>query len=339
MRSLGLLTYTLNDLPAALPNLERLRPYVTESVVIDSSTPAHVDRWRPEVERLGGRIVRVLPLCSSDLLRPFAATEVRSDRVVEIDTDEEPTGALLDRLGRLGDADAYVVPRYEAQLRMFTAQLRVYRPSALRYVGPSYGFPNVQGTVETLDRREHLVHRADFTKYLEQRGRWERNFLQDSLQRPYTHAFFEDSLTLRLRGFALVPPGLHRLASPPEVPLGAAALEAALLFRYILDLTVRGGPSWARFQYRYDRAKLRYIRALPAEERALRTEAAEEIRRAGGLIRYLGLDDAGRIRRWTESFDWTRTGPEVLRELVRERYRDASKAFGGDQYSHNTRAN
>ena len=328
MGSLGLLTYTLNDLPAALPNLEQLRPYVTESIVIDSSTPDHVDRWRPEVERRGGRIVRVLPLCSSDLLRPFAVSEVRSDRVVEIDTDEAPTDAFLDRLGHLGDADAYVVPRYEAQLRMFTAQLRVYRPSALRFAGPSYGFPIVQGSVGTLDRREHLVHRADFAKYLDQRGRRERNFLQDSLQRPYTRAFFEDASTLRLRGVAVAPPGSHRLASPPDAPLGAPALETALLVRYLLDLAVRGGPSWARFQYRYDRAKQEYLRALPAEERALRTGAAEAIRRAGGLIPYLELDDAARVRRWTEAFDWTRTGPEVLRDLVRDRYRGSASSIG-----------
>jgi hypothetical protein len=322
MTSLGFLTYTLNDLPAALPNLERLRPYVDESVVIDSSTPDHVERFRPDVERLGGRIVRVVPLCSSDLLRPFAITEVRSDRVVEIDTDEEPTPALLDRLGRLGDADAYVVPRYEAQLDMYTSQLRVYRPSALRFEGPSYGFPHVAGAVGSFARREHLVHRADYTRYLHERGRWERNFLQDSLQRPYTRTFFEDAMSLRLGGSVLRPPGVRWIAEPADAPLGPAALEAALLVRYLFDATIRGGRSWARFQYRYDRAKQVYLRSLTDDERALRRGAAEEIRRAGGLIRYLELDDASRLRQLTAGFNWNRTGPELLRRLVIDRYHD-----------------
>lgn len=324
MPSLTYLTFTLNDLPSVLPNLERLAAVVDESVVVDSSHPDHVRRWEGEVTRRGGRIVRVLPLCASDLLRPFAIAHVRSERVIELDSDEEPSPGLVDRLRHPGERDAYVVPRYEIQLRAFTAHLRLYRPATLRFVGPSCAFPQVEGSLGALHRNEHILHHANYQGYFAERGRPERYLFLEAIQRPYTREYLQEAATVRLEKRRIVPFWLERLLGDLDVPLGDAGIELGLLLRFVQDALLRGGWQWARFQRRYELAKRAYIGALDPADRAAQYRLATEIRRAGGLIQYLRLTDVDRLARLTSEFDWTHSGPEVLQRLLAERQKVGS---------------
>ena len=164
MATSALLMFNLDEAEGILRNVRRLRSAVDEVVVVDSSSPEGYHRLLAAVEPYAVCVHRVLPLGHVDPLRPFGVSKVKSDRVLLLDADEEPSPALVADLRDLAEHDAYVVPRYEEALRAYTFHLRLFRRDA---VGRRAG----GGAGAALFTRRYALAKAAFLEGLPEEDR------------------------------------------------------------------------------------------------------------------------------------------------------------------------
>ena len=317
MATSALLMFNLDEAEGILRNVRRLRSAVDEVVVVDSSSPEGYHRLLAAVEPYAVCVHRVLPLGHVDPLRPFGVSKVKSDRVLLLDADEEPSPALVADLRDLAEHDAYVVPRYEEELRAYTFHLRLFRRDAVRYRGRSFDFPEVHGSVGRLDRAHAILHHARFDTYFTDKSRARRYFTVENYERPFNGRYLADALSL--------PVGERRLRLPvavqgPDGPLSPAVVRTVIELELVRDLLVGRGLRAARFNRRYALAKAAFLEGLPEEDRRRVAAIAAEIQCAGGLFPYLGLADPSYVERLTATFAWDRPGLAVYEELLRVRH-------------------
>lgn len=318
--SLGVLLYTRNDGDGVLRHLETLRSIADEIVVVDSSAPENRARLAAELQAPRERVIAAPPLGNVDLLRPFGVSRMTSDRVLLLDSDEEISEPLRRRVRDLDGADAYVLPRWETGLRGFTHHMRLVRRTRIRFFGPSCGFPQVLGTTQVLPRPLHLVHHVPSGReFWSSRDRERRYLLSDLLERPFDGDFLARQLHVWPRPGPIGPASARaasaRESSPPArwfglVVDGARALlttQSAGLVRLRIEEGLRRIRSWE---------------SLSDSERSWYLATSSDVRSAGGLARYLGLDDPAYVERLNSAFDGTADGPGVLRFLVESRSRD-----------------
>lgn len=180
--SVGLLTFSRDNVEDVLELVRDLRSEVDEVLVVDSSSPDSWDRIDRGIAAMDAVRVRVLPTGYMDLLLPFGVHELRSEWVLRLDPDERPSRGLLDRLGRLGDSDGFVIPRWEVSWKAYTHHLRLFRKSRFGTPSPAYGFPEISGRLDRLPRSECVIHRrsygtklsADYTSRVMDIESWER---------------------------------------------------------------------------------------------------------------------------------------------------------------------
>ena len=317
MTSLALLMFNLEETEGIVRNVRRLRSSVDEVVVVDSSSPRGYRELVAALAPYEVRVHRALPLGDADPLHPFGVSRVTSDRVLLLDADEEPSPALVADLPRLTDHAAYVVPRYEEGLRTYTFHLRLFRRGAVRYLGRSFDFPEVEGSLGHLDRAHAILHHARYDTYLADKARAVRYFTVEGYERPFNGRYLADALTLPLPGrrFRVPVP-----ARNTDDPLSPAAVRAAVELEFLRDLGTGRGLRAARFNRRYSLAKAAFFQGLPAADQAQVAAIAAEIQAAGGLFPYLGLADPTYVERLTATFGWDRTGLTVYEELLRHRH-------------------
>jgi hypothetical protein len=323
------LTFSRNDGDRVIGNIERLRAAVDEVVVIDSSDPEPARRLATEVEDRGGRVVRVLPLGNVDLLRPFGVAQVRSERTIYLDADERPSQGLVEGIPTLDRADAYVLPRRERSLGATSQHLRIFRNAAIRYRGPSFLFPEVAGNVAPAPEGVYLDHDAIYDRYFEaRRERYGAILTTEWVERPFDRSYVWNALRPR----SMARPRGSSEADSPRAGGGVLSVPAIVLGSELIGVreTVEGrSVRWGRFLRDYERRKASEWARLPDEEKARWRVIAHEVRIAGGLREYLGLDDPAYVEQLTRGFGWDRGGPEVLRELVDHRHRRGERRPAG----------
>ncbi len=317
---LGLLMFNLEENDGILRNARALSSTVDEIVVIDNSSPATRERLREELAPLGGRVVPAVPLGYADLLRPFGTAQVVSEWVLQLDADEELSPTLHESLRSLRDHDAYVLPRLEVELGSLTYHMRLFRKDAVQYLARSYDFPSVRGSVGYPDREHCIVHRARYGHYFEDKGRSERYFFIENVERPMVRGYLRDAFTMRLGDRGLPLPGIEHLARPADTPLSPPLVRGVIEWEFLRDTLLGKGLRAARFNRLYGIEKARFLERLPAEQRAWIALIAQEVRAAGGLVGYLGLRDPALVERLTSSFGWDKRGIDVLRDLLAYRH-------------------
>ncbi|MCI4351180.1 MAG: hypothetical protein L3K15_06680 [Thermoplasmata archaeon] len=318
--SVALLMFTCNDLEAAVRRIERLRNHVDEVVLVDSSDPRVLARSHRRLQELAVRVHRAIPTGYVDLLRPYGVSQVSSAWTLLLDTDEELSPRLTGRLGFPGDLDAYWVPRYELQLGAYTRQLRFFRTSAYAPGPATYGHPEIHGNVGHLPPGEFLIHHRDFTTYLGAPDRSEGLLTIESYERPFTRRMARELLAFggacSYRGPTWSIIGPTHLDDELSPPASRLLLWLEFFRRWATTRNLR----FARADRAYGLARWNFARLLSTEVRRFRVEVAREVRRAGGMLRYLGFDDFRYLDRLTATFRWNRKGPQVLEELLRYRH-------------------
>jgi hypothetical protein len=330
--TLGLLAFSRNDVEGVIRNVETLRPILDEVVVIDSSFPAARASLSAALRHPRERIRVAPPLGNVDLLRPMGVAAMTSDRVLLLDSDESVSKPLLAALPDLSDADAYVLPRWESSLQGYTHHLRLFQRNAVTYSGRSYSFPHVRGVTRVLPRRFHIIHAAPGGNgYWDDGDRARRYLLSDFLERPYDWDYLRQTIGLSARldatGGTSTRPMPTRSLSEPLVRL-TLALEAArtLLTSQSLGL--------ARFRLEQGRRRIKAWNAVSPEEKRWITETARQVKSAGGLVQFLGLDDAKYVERLSELLDSTLDGPDLLKFLLEIRSASGRVWQGDPSYPH-----
>lgn len=304
MSSIALVTFSRNNVEEVSALLDRFRPLADEAVVIDSSDPARRRELRSRLPSPWASLHPAPAVGYIDLLRPYAVSRARSERVIMVDGDEEPSAALRDRLASL-EGDAYVVPRFEADLGAFTHHLRLFRRARVRFRGPAYGFPTIEGTLEKLPRSMHLVHHADHRRYFDKAER-QAFLIADAYERPFSRADFVRSLHLP---YPRVSPDSDRTLSDPGVRCWIG-LEAAY------ESLRSGSLAWGRFVRHYQQRRWATARTTPPEVVQRRLRTTREIRASGGMSAYLGFDDPAYVERLALRLSPSLSGPDLLEALL-----------------------
>lgn len=317
--ALGLLTYSRNDVDGVLRNLEALRPLLAETVVIDSSEPTGRAELESVLQSPRERLYVTPPLGNSDLMRPFGLSKCTSDRVLQLDSDESPSPALVEELPRLVTAEAYIVPRWEVGARGFTYHMRLFRRRSVSYIGPSHGFPRVVGHTQVLPRRLHLIHRsAPARRYWDLDDRKRRYLLTDLLERPYDWSYL-----LRLLGLSAGDerdqhgPRSSSVSVDPLTPVSRmiAYVEA------VRTLVLSQSPGLARFVIEQARQRSNAWKGMSQVQRDWLRETAKGVRGSGGIVQYLRLADASYVERLNRTFGPSVDGPRLLAFLLSVRTR------------------
>ncbi|HXQ93715.1 MAG TPA: glycosyltransferase [Thermoplasmata archaeon] len=309
--TVALLIFTRNDLPAAWEVVRRIAGPVDEVVVVDSSDPAQF-----EVGRRGAppeppvRVVRCLPTGYIDIVIPFGVAHVRSDWTLRLDTDEEVTPDLWERLLRLDDVGGYLVPRWEAQLGSSTTHLRLFRTRSYAPATPAYDHARIRGPVRELPRSERIVHHADFRAYEGRGEKAGRNVGPESYERPFTRAYAKAVLF----GSSGAP------SSRGGEPLGPISSRLVLAVDALRTWLSTGTWRSARFVWRYGLARRAFVESLSPADQERRLTIAGEIRASGSMTTYLGFDDPGYLAKLTAEWDWSADGPVLLDRLLQYRH-------------------
>jgi hypothetical protein len=310
MPSLALLVFTRNDGEGAISLFRENADLFDEFVLIDSSDPAEFDRLAAKLPPGVTTVRRVLPIGYVDILRPYGVSAVRSDRVLMLDTDESISPALRLALPALNEKDAYILARREQSLGAFTYHLRLFRRNSVSWGAESWGFPIVRGLVGTLPRSQSIFHADEYASYLDPMGRGGRVLLLESYERPFTSDYLE-----RMVSPIPLPAGWSRTGYLPDV-----AVRAALWMDFVRRLLRTGSYRLSRFTLAYDRARWAYSRSLDPIVRERRLQIHREMREAGGMTKYLGLDDSEYVDRLTASFGWDHDWRWVFETLIRYRH-------------------
>ncbi len=259
---------------------------------MDSSEPGQRDLLRHALRPSAETICPTVPVGNVDLLRPFGLSRATQERVLLLESDERVCPALRLALPELVGADGYVVPRKELASGGYSYHLRLYRRTRTRYSGRSHAFPVVEGRVEVLPRELHIEHHIPRPKeYWHSADRARRYLLSDFLERPYDRSYLEEAAGRASKATH----GEVRALSNPQILL-AHLLEA------LRELLRSGSPGLARLRWEHGRVRRAYVRSLSEARRAWLLEVADQVRKAGGLTRFLGMDDVEYVE-WLSSTD------------------------------------
>lgn len=316
MGGLALLVFNRNDPVGTARVVRENSPYADEILVVDSSEPPGFEALERALQETPTALLRALPLGCTEPLRPLAHAHLRSEFVLSIDADENSTASLRHSLPGLRHADGYLLRRLEATIGAVTDVLRIYRRESIRYQGWIHEVPRVVGTVEPPDPEPALIHHADYRGYLKRSDRRREYLLIEALERPPTGRRLREEF-----------PGVISAHFLPEGdrPVGASA--ARLLAAAMWARPPTGPGSLAgrlrnrRYFGHYVLERCRSFGRLSESERAEAIAIAEETRRAGGPIPYLGFDRPEYVTRLTQTFRWGRGGSETLADLLRFRFR------------------
>lgn len=305
---LTLLAFSRNDVEGVLRSVGELRDRVDEVVVVDSSSAGPRERLRGALRSPSERLCPAVPLGNVDLLRPFGLAQATQPWVLVLESDEHLSSALRSALPTLTNADGYVLPRREQASGGYTHHLRLFRRARAAYSGPSHAYPVVAGRVQVLPRELHLIHDAPPGEaYWRSADRARRYLLSDLLERPYDGRYLTEA-----RGGGGTAPSAGR-------PLAGAQILLAHLMEAVRELLRSGSPGLARSRWEQGRARQRYLAALTGEERAWLFRTAEEVRAAGGLTRFLGLQEIEYVLWLTDAVDPDSDAPALLEFLLRQR--------------------
>lgn len=324
--SVALLMFNLDDNEGILRNIRLLGSAVDEIAIVDSSSPERSEVLSRQVEESGGKLYRVLPLGFVDPLRPFGLTKVQSEHVFILDADEEATESLKSHLRKLTARDAYVVPRFEAELRSYTHHMRVFRRRAVHYRHRSFDFPEVDGSIGWLAKTHRIIHHAHYRNYFLDKERAERYSTIENIERPFTRRYLREATTFRLRNRSISLRGAPPSRNGPAFLLSPPMIRAAIGMEFLRDLAVGKGISAASFGRRYSQAKWQFFRDLSKPARDELIAIAQDVDRYGGLFGYLGLNDRSYVERLTAGFRWDLRGIDVYTNLLRYRHRHGRPA-------------
>ena len=317
--SVALLMFNLSEPEGILRNLRSMQGVVDEIVIVDSSPPAEHETLLRLMSPYSVRVFHVLPLGFPEPLRPFGTSKVESDYALVLDADEEPSERLKADLRKLNTDDAYVLPRFEEQLRSYTFHLRLFRPTAVRYRKRSFDFPDVDGRIGHLGKSHRIVHHANYRGYLDDKSRGERYFTIENIERPFNRRYLHDALTLRFWGRSVSVPFAARLQDRPDAPLSSPATRGVVEMEFLRDLLMGKGLRAASFNRRYSFRKWRFFVKLPDSDQSFLRALAQDIQHSGGLFAYLGVDNPTYLEKLTGSFHWDLRGIDVYRSLLRYR--------------------
>jgi glycosyltransferase involved in cell wall biosynthesis len=299
----ALLIFEMNEVDRIISGLRLLESHFDEAVVLDSSSPDEYTRLVHSVTA-GTRVYHVPPLGYPDLLRPYAFSKINSEYVLILDADESLSDELVRDLPRLKEYDGYWIPRIDVPRSRTSFHLRLFKKQKYVFDGYIHEMSRVKGNLGRLPRSHCIVHHTE-TEHL--RKRLTRYLEIELFERPEPAVVGKFlSPSARSMPVFFVPLYVLRDATYALHNPTGWAYSASDTMRYIVEKY--------RNPYRQSR-----------ERRNLAVSISRQMRRAGGPIRYLGLDDPKLVESLGEYSERTKlTGVGLFIDLLTDRYVNGS---------------
>jgi hypothetical protein len=340
MGHLSVLIFSRGDPDGLFELINDVYQIADEVVVVDSSYGIDRNRIEDMIGKKGLNKVKyfyVVPLGYPDPIRAYGLKKCSKGWVLLLDTDERLSGPLkeeIPKLIRAADWDGLIINRenYDAEGRPVSScdyQLRLFRKDKMKFTGIVHNVDRPMAGTRRLPDNHCIKHKTEIysgreneytrkvRRYMEIESYTTRKaygqFVKTAVVGPALSVYFtiksafsgarmDDEITpleylfLDFGRFVLIClRHLSRLKMPPFGFLGGSL--------------------------KYSREKLGYISSLPEGERRLRFRISQEIRKEGGVINYLNLDDEPTIMELNKTYSGDeKTGLDIFTGLLRERH-------------------
>jgi glycosyltransferase involved in cell wall biosynthesis len=314
--------FNRNENDGIIRNIKILKDYVDEIVIVDSSDPSKYEELKKALEKEGlsnkVKLLRFFPTGHVEPAFAYGIQHVSSDRIIRLDADEEPTEWFIEAIKKIKEG-SFNYPVYNVALIDEEGINIVYKPMVVFRKDAIKRITGIIHTgIEFNFKAKDLIKDA-YVEHHEKkptRGAISKNYLEiETYERPIEvvieYLKEEDGFLGRLISFTYnyLPKPLNRYLTATIVGLSSG--------KYYI---VQSPPHPTLSNIKYFNAVLKYFESLPKEEQELRTQIAREMKEAGGVIKYLGLDDEKRVERLTATVDWNKRGLENFIGLILYRH-------------------
>lgn len=277
--SLCFLTFTRNDTEGAAENVKTFYGKVDEIVIIDSSTSQSYSELVDRTKEYGAKIYHVLPMGFTPPLMRYALKKVESEIVIQLDSSEKISEALLNSLNKLGSFDAYAIHRIEIPYNYYTWQIRIFYKSKTEYQGYHHEKISVRGNLLKLKEKDFYIYgMTDLTNM-----RKMRNYMAlDIIERPLTYEFLFSRIHVLNKNVR------HKFA---ERPISKAFLSLYKLILYYNMIKYGSNAQELSYFFEYLNLYHQVYRHLNSDVMSFLNKLTRAIDEEGGPIKYLCLDD------------------------------------------------
>lgn len=320
MKEISLLIFSKDDLKNISENLECIFSRFEEVIIVDSSSPKNFADLRAHLDKHQNlRIYHVLPSGGLvELLRMYGINHCSNQFIFLLDTDEQLCEAFLSDMNRIinsNDAAGFSIIRYEIgksedSYNVPTSlQTRLFRKDSF-FVGQIHEVPSLRGTVVELPSKYFIKHfgRDDGKNY----------YILESWFKPFTWGRWISLVASLFRNEREYSIGWDK-----ELPRPIAVIAMVILRMFqnlFFAFSRKGRLTQFKNGMKYDREIRRYYYGMSREQREFILNLNQQIRLAGGALKYLRFDDSEYIDKLSREFDWSIDGSELLQRLLYFRF-------------------
>ena len=307
-----------------------------EVVIVDSSTPENKQLLLQKKEDLKFDKVKVYPVVALGHPEPYqiyGLSKCKHDWVFYIDTDERPNEFLKRNIRSIiedANNDAFLVRKRELSKdgkRFFDSyQRRLYRRESAVYTGNVFSDPTINGKEIKLDSNNFLNHYFEYYDNLAKsynkyfvicvyESRKSYNDLLDMIKtRPVTRAFLDAYYKVRN-----VKPD-EELTKFDYKFLQMSVLYVGGEVAHNLKKGKLPNLSFVFSNYAYVMKEIDALFTHPVGDRQIQLAISKEIRSAGGVIKYLGVDEPY-VHKLRSEYDTKGiNGVQLFTSLLREEH-------------------
>jgi glycosyltransferase involved in cell wall biosynthesis len=336
------LIFSKDDVDKAAALINDVYAIADQLVLVDSSSAGNLRRLKAIKKEKGLKKLEIFHAVAfgyADPLRMFGLHKCKHDWVLYLDTDERISEALKSDVKRIisdARAHAYAIKRYEEahlsgeRSQFFTWQIRLYDRNFVRFMGIPHEQPIVDGAVERLDTRYHILHIVELKVWA--------NYWTLEMDERFSYETFNERILDY--AFKIMMPARRdfRKTALGKLMYGALRACEALTLKKA-DEEISSFDYFALYLLRdlVYQIKMRnlagMLRALPNRIRYMKMIKERQSTQNGrvmfeiyrkiekiGIIKYLGLDDDKMVRMLNEKYAGKKQGIDLLVKLLEDKY-------------------
>lgn len=302
--------------------VKKIKDYVDEIIVIDSSSPENFE----ELKRLVGKNARIYNLPALGIVEPFqkiGAKLAKNDWILHLDDDEIPSNELLRFLKNEFSPDKEVsvfnIPRKELEKNFINYQPRLYNKKKLFFSGIIHWGLIPTGIKKEFDKNKLLFHYEQYSYSFE---KWKKYALIDAYVFGYKILWIKKNKLWHPHGNERLK--IARIFSKlVEAQFRIEKIGWFLAVSEYLIFCIIAALKKGKIKYRL--AKTLYyffIYAYILKEFNKKIRVWENLFEAGSLNNYLGLND---LEDFEKLRDKNKKGLKLLISLIEEKVKENEK--------------
>lgn len=294
------LIFSKDDTIEAIDTLNEVYEFSDEVVLIDQSSSKNKKLLLEEKERkhlTKLKVFNTLPFGYVGPIFKYGENKCTSKWILMLDTDEKPNSNFKKNIREFlkkTDASGFYVKlinMVKNKNEIYQeSRIKLYKNGTLDYTGRLHDPPNINGKMEILDKNYVITHQFS---YEDNPKKLERYFRIESYTDRLTYADILDLSKKRKINpiFIKIYMKLKGVRYDDEISkFEYFTFQSFYLFLVYLTEFRKMDFKLIRFTYRYNIRKFNYFFSVSKEEREEQLAIKNDIRKNGGVIKYLDFD-------------------------------------------------